>query len=81
MRVSVCAIFIFGLFISWWPLVFIAPFIALVYGYWLLALVLAWCADLIFGTPVGFFHSFVFPCTMAVLISIVARSVIIRHLR
>lgn len=81
MRVSVCVIFILGLVLSWWPLVCVAPFIAVFYGYWLLALVLAWCADLIFGTPVGFFHSLIFPCTIAVLLSIIARSMSIRHLR
>ncbi|OGC88560.1 hypothetical protein A2419_02740 [Candidatus Adlerbacteria bacterium RIFOXYC1_FULL_48_26] len=80
-RIGVPVLFIIGFFLPWWPLMFVAPFIAAFYGYWLPALLLAWCADLIFGTPVGLFHSLVFPCTVAVVLSIVARSVIIRHLR
>lgn len=81
LRVGVAVLFILGFFISWWPLMFFAPLVAMFYGHWLLALVLAWCADLIFGTPTGLFHSLIFPCTIAVLLCIVARSLIIRHLR
>ncbi len=80
-RLCALVLFILGFFLSWWPMIFFAPFVAMFYGNWLLALVLAWCADLLFGSPVGFFHSLVFPCTIAVLLSIAARSVIIRHLR
>lgn len=80
-RSVVPAIFILGFSLGWWPLVVLAPFIAMLYGHWLLALVLAWCADLIFGMPTGLFRFLVFPCTIAILAGIFARSVIIRHLR
>ncbi|MBY0473399.1 hypothetical protein K2Q00_03955 [Patescibacteria group bacterium] len=80
-RIGVCTLFMFGFFLPWWPFMFLAPCIALLYGYWVLALFLALCADLVFGAPVGLLHSLIFPCTVAILFSSVVRSVIIRHLR
>lgn len=80
-RIGVPVLFIIGLFLPWWPLMVLAPFLAMFYGYWLLAVLLALCADLVFGIPVGLFHSFVFPCTIAIALSVIARNVIIRHLR
>jgi len=80
-RFCATALFLLGMLFSWWPLVFLSPFVAMFYGYWVLALTLAWCADLLFGAPVGAFHLLVFPCTALIILSILARNVIIRHLR
>jgi hypothetical protein len=80
-RLSAIILFVIGFYVPWWPLMFFAPFLAVYFGYWILALVLAVCTDLLFGVPVGMLHAFIFPCTIAILACIVVRSLLIRHLR
>ncbi len=80
-RLGAIILFIIGFCISWWPLMFFAPFVAMYFGSWLLAVVLACLADLLFGVPVGMLHWLVYPCTVLVLLCIAARTVLIRHLR
>ena len=80
-RTCAIALFLVGFFIPWWPMIFFAPLLAAFYGYWLLALMLAVCADLVFGAPIGFLHSLIFPCTILVLLIVILQSIAVRHLR
>jgi hypothetical protein len=79
-RLAAVILFVIGFF-TWWPLMFFAPFLAVYFGYWLLALVLASLVDLMFGVPVGMLHWLVFPCVILILLCIAVRNTLIRHLR
>lgn len=72
---------VLGFALLWWPLMFFAPVVAALYGYWFVGLVLAVLADLLLGVPVGIFHTLLFPCTIVTLICIAGRSVMVRHIR
>lgn len=80
-RICAVVLFIAGLLVSWWPLMALAPLVAVVYGYWALGLTLAVCTDLIFGMPTGMLHTLVFPFTIGAIFCIAVRSLVVRHLR
>lgn len=70
-----------GLIFGWWPLSFFGALLAAVLGRWIIALVLAFSLDSLFGTPTGFLHSLVFPFTLLTVVLVVVRAFSIRHLR
>jgi hypothetical protein len=53
LSILLCACVIFGLFIPFWPLVFVAIALAALYTPLYVAVALALAADLLFGVPTG----------------------------
>lgn len=75
------ALGIIGLLFSQWLLFFFGIVLALVMGNWIVALGMAFMADLLFGAPVGMLHRVLLPFTFFSLFFIAARVFLMRQLR
>jgi hypothetical protein len=73
--------FILGFLISFWPFTLLGIGLAVWRGNWILALMFALAADLLYGVPVGLLHIVGFPFTVAALIGIVTRAALSSQMR
>jgi hypothetical protein len=80
-RAATVALFFVGLVLPWWPLAVCGVILSAAFGRWILALLLAFVLDSVFGAPTGFLHALAFPITFLTLLIVIVRAFSIRHLR
>ena len=68
-------------FLSHWLILFLGICVALVFGNYVTALMLAIAADLLFGPPIGLLHAVPLPFTFFTLIVLVLRVVFLPFIR